>query len=167
MAALAIRIVVNHLRARGMACQIGEALDDGSTIVCFAHVRVAKVSSGRPVLSAVKNILQGVKEAVLGQEERLFVAVHAKNGDVLLMLLYPNSDTATNELNPSDVDGEFHQGRAFDVPKLAECAIHEKEEGLFRVSLEGKRLLEGAHFDMKVESHHAIQWLKQQAARAK
>eukprot|EP00308_Calcidiscus_leptoporus_P017684 CAMPEP_0119377834 /NCGR_PEP_ID=MMETSP1334-20130426/46857_1 /TAXON_ID=127549 /ORGANISM="Calcidiscus leptoporus, Strain RCC1130" /LENGTH=183 /DNA_ID=CAMNT_0007396869 /DNA_START=11 /DNA_END=562 /DNA_ORIENTATION=+ len=174
--AAVVKRVVNHLRARGMAACIGDALEDGSKVVCFARVHVSKRSSGR-LVSILRNIKETVKETATGKDERIFLALQQTDGSVDLVLLYPDAKLANDEAAQKPrsssfldaaVDAEFHRGLSTTLPKLSQVDVQMKDDGIYILTLKGP-VVETLHFELSFlwsGSERAKQWFKQQAGRA-
>lgn len=183
MAAAAAKPVLNYVRSKFQQKEmVSTTLDDGSTVVCYAHLKnYRKSESGRPLISLAKNIVHLLKELVLS-DERVLIATRQSNGTVLLSMLFVpsdgNVDLSATDLAQFDLsmhlDGDFHSGIDFQCPRLADVRLDEGEGGRYAFTVNGPTsalpgivggLLAGQrHFQFTVESPEARKWLSSAAS---
>lgn len=181
--------LVKHMlkcsRTKFQQYEVNAALDDGSTIVCHAHVQnYRKSESGMRGVTWLKNIMHSISGRIFN-DERVFIAARETDGTVLLCMLYvPEHGDDTKKLAKLDLsrhlDGDFHKGREYRCPRLADITLKDvsytlpannaasMDKGRFMFTFGAGFFGIERHFDFTVESPEARTWLttaaRQQAA---
>jgi len=167
-ATLALRTVLSSYAARRMKINIGQKLEDGSTIRALAHVEVARVAGGwKQVpkvaghslgpLAALRNAKYSIKEATLGRSKRIFVALETKEGETVLLLLKEKDflgraqdvDVTDTNIMGKHADKNFAASSGSKAATTATTNITRRGENVFRFSPDdAKRLGNHEHFDL-------------------